>query len=563
MRYTVSLDGLALKAPIRAWAEKSPVESDAGFLDAIRGEPDEDVHRLVYADWLDDQGDADRAEFIRTQCALANLPEDDPDRPALEECERSLLLAHETAWLGWLPPDVLEWTFRRGFVDRVVLAGRGSLAGSEQLTDCHPVGELVLNDDRNFGAVLDSSLLTGTSALAVCPPLRRTVLSRFLRSPHRGGLRGLRLAGPLLDNSFAQALAASDEMPHLRALYLSATPIRDAGILALLRGRHLRELAALGLEGARLSGTGLAALTSTAHAPRWRELEWLVPFSHSYGSAGVTRLGACVNLRRLRLRLPEHPLASFPALPRLDDLTIENSADEHVLRLLVASGNLPNLRRLVLRGLRLNTAECWQALSAVLEQLRRPALHLKNLWLDEEEVGTLVQRVAGLERIASLDLGRFVLEPGAHGALTACGRFTGLAELSLRAGVLSNDALASLLGWPCLKRVRRLILDSPGLGRDGLARALDGSPHLGSLRELTLTSGGWMGGALEALAGWPGLARLDRLHLGNAAVPSEAVHALAESPHLSPLTWVDLRGTLVHPLAAQLLRARLGRRFLG
>lgn len=42
------------------------------FLDAIREEPGADVHRLVFADWLDEHGDdPDRAEFIRCQCWLA------------------------------------------------------------------------------------------------------------------------------------------------------------------------------------------------------------------------------------------------------------------------------------------------------------------------------------------------------------------------------------------------------------------------------------------------------------------------------------------------------------
>jgi len=41
----------------------------------ILAEPDEDVHRLAYADWLDEQGDPARAEFIRVGCELARTPE--------------------------------------------------------------------------------------------------------------------------------------------------------------------------------------------------------------------------------------------------------------------------------------------------------------------------------------------------------------------------------------------------------------------------------------------------------------------------------------------------------
>jgi hypothetical protein len=49
--------------------------------------------RLVYADWLDDNGEHERAEFIRLQCALPRLPEDDDRRVALEKRERELYSA--------------------------------------------------------------------------------------------------------------------------------------------------------------------------------------------------------------------------------------------------------------------------------------------------------------------------------------------------------------------------------------------------------------------------------------------------------------------------------------
>ena len=37
------------------------------FLRAIAADPADDTVRLAFADWLDEQGEADRAEFIRLQ----------------------------------------------------------------------------------------------------------------------------------------------------------------------------------------------------------------------------------------------------------------------------------------------------------------------------------------------------------------------------------------------------------------------------------------------------------------------------------------------------------------
>jgi uncharacterized protein (TIGR02996 family) len=49
------------------------VSDEAAFLAAIRAEPDDDTVRLVYADWLDEHGDAARAKFIRVQCERERL----------------------------------------------------------------------------------------------------------------------------------------------------------------------------------------------------------------------------------------------------------------------------------------------------------------------------------------------------------------------------------------------------------------------------------------------------------------------------------------------------------
>ncbi len=43
---------------------------EAGFLDAIARKPADDADRLIYADWLEDNGDPNRAELIHLQCNL-------------------------------------------------------------------------------------------------------------------------------------------------------------------------------------------------------------------------------------------------------------------------------------------------------------------------------------------------------------------------------------------------------------------------------------------------------------------------------------------------------------
>lgn len=46
---------------------------ERSLLDAILAHPDEDMPRLMYADWLQEHGQDERAEFIRVQIELARL----------------------------------------------------------------------------------------------------------------------------------------------------------------------------------------------------------------------------------------------------------------------------------------------------------------------------------------------------------------------------------------------------------------------------------------------------------------------------------------------------------
>jgi uncharacterized protein (TIGR02996 family) len=75
-------------------------ESEA-FLKAICANPDDDGPRLIFTDWLEDNGDPERAEFIRVQCALEKLTENDPRYFTLWACEERLLNAH---WPEWIVP---------------------------------------------------------------------------------------------------------------------------------------------------------------------------------------------------------------------------------------------------------------------------------------------------------------------------------------------------------------------------------------------------------------------------------------------------------------------------
>src|SRR5262245_9378052 len=76
--------------------------AEKGFLDAILRELDNLDHRLVYADWLEDQGDLRRAEFLRLDELLARLPLGDPRWTPTRDRLRELQPDIGAEWLALL-----------------------------------------------------------------------------------------------------------------------------------------------------------------------------------------------------------------------------------------------------------------------------------------------------------------------------------------------------------------------------------------------------------------------------------------------------------------------------
>ena len=82
------------------------------FLRAIFDAPDDDTPRLVYADFLQENGEEEHAELIRVQCELARLPSYEVD-PGPEYTERRFHLLTRQAVL--LKKESTPEYWNRGF----------------------------------------------------------------------------------------------------------------------------------------------------------------------------------------------------------------------------------------------------------------------------------------------------------------------------------------------------------------------------------------------------------------------------------------------------------------
>jgi uncharacterized protein (TIGR02996 family) len=180
------------------------------FLRAVIANPDDDLTRLVYADWLDEHGQPERAEFVRVQVALAAGVSDDARRRRLEDRQRELLVAHDQEWVAELA-EVLEcppgrwggWVFRRGFVEYFHLPAGVVADHGAEVAELTPVRELYLN------------------------PTERGEVERLCDQPWFARVRDLYLVGPRdgLDRSDVWALVDS---PHTTGLAKMELGLGDA-----------------------------------------------------------------------------------------------------------------------------------------------------------------------------------------------------------------------------------------------------------------------------------------------------------------------------------------------
>ena len=72
-------------------------DNDA-FIASIREHPDDDVRRLIYADWLEEHDEAAKGEYLRIVHALMTLPEEDSKREGLIS---RLLVISESVEAEW------------------------------------------------------------------------------------------------------------------------------------------------------------------------------------------------------------------------------------------------------------------------------------------------------------------------------------------------------------------------------------------------------------------------------------------------------------------------------
>jgi uncharacterized protein (TIGR02996 family) len=102
--------------------------------------PEDDTARLVFADWLDENGQPHRAECIRAQIAYA---QDGKWTPAA-----GVRIAEEKQWFGFPRECCSDCKWWRGFVWKIHLLTVDFFKHAEAIFAAHPVASVVLTDRR-------------------------------------------------------------------------------------------------------------------------------------------------------------------------------------------------------------------------------------------------------------------------------------------------------------------------------------------------------------------------------------------------------------------------------
>ena len=234
---------------------------ERAFLNAICEHPDDDTARLVYADWLAENGDPDRGEFIRTEIELARTPPESEDderrRRVLLDRRAELLKPHKAAWLAPFTPFAKESSFARGFVQSLEVPAHSFIQHAEQWFALTPLTRVKFTTCQVWDR--------GTASYTWWA-------DQLFASPYLGRLEAIDLEWLRLTATDAQRIAAAPDLSRLRELALASNDLRSDGATVLANTPQLRHLEALDLRGNGITAAGARAVAQSEYLGGLKEL---------------------------------------------------------------------------------------------------------------------------------------------------------------------------------------------------------------------------------------------------------------------------------------------------
>jgi uncharacterized protein (TIGR02996 family) len=470
------------------------------LLRAIRAHPEEDTPRLMFADWLDEQGDEAsrlRAEFVRLQCEIARLADDDSDSQPLYEFlrDRDFVTRPSADWTriddgihrrlaltmraddllkrhgaGWVPKPPkgrkLTWDgFHRGFPHRIELTSFRNLGKiAADLRAAAPTVTLAAPAlaPENVDQLAEAGLLGWISGLELDTD-SGAGLRAFGHRPEAAGVRTVRVRY----SGSAETVSALVDSPHwigLRELDLIATVVSAETAEELFRAKHLRSLRRLHVHGNNWPVETVRTFASGGFS----ELASLRFSACDLDDAAAEVIAACPDLAKLRKLDLDHnnitgrgvtALLSSPQLARVAFLGLESNPGTGLDAERLAATQPAGLRMFHAHGCRFSTAD-------VRSLARCP--RLRTLWyLDLDANG--------------------LRTPAVRALIKGCGKWCP-PILWMTHNHIDDRGAALLANWKAASALRVLHLKFNDRMTDAGALALLDSPNLADLDGLGVST---------------------------------------------------------------------------
>lgn len=334
-------------------------DEEKAFRQAIIEEPDDDGIRLIYADWLEEQGNP-RGEFIRLQIELEHVESTDSRRAEYLDREQEMLQEHREEWEptkpkkhghqchhfkrgfveplrpGWLSPEEIEEQWKWSPVRELMLRdeNRSQLSDWGKSPFLQRVRVLNLNANVDFPARDCSSLLTSEHLVNLkeihASEMRFSgteSIEALTTNEALSSLEHVCLSFPEgFSSRWLELLANATSFQNLKSFVLNNTELGNVGAQIIADGRAWKRLEHLGLSNCRIGAPGIASLAKAVWLKSLTGLDLSANPISNLGAETLFQSKHLANLKTLHLwncklgRSTAMDLASSPSKPRLKEL---------------------------------------------------------------------------------------------------------------------------------------------------------------------------------------------------------------------------------------------------
>lgn len=328
------------------------------FIAEIIANPLDDSLRLIFADFLEDQGDP-RAEMIRLQFEMKELKSHAPQWQKLRRKEIRLLKAH--GGFGRVPAGAKVLGTHGGFVDSVELTVARFVKLQDELFEGAPVRNLHLKSkSKKFDKIRESKWLNHLQGLSIRNnEATDDQLIRLVQTPSLKNLKTLTIDAVDMTSRVVSEMATCPTFGSLERLALKSYNIGVDACAAICESDSMIRLMSLLLTGSQ-TDESLKLLANSANTER---LESLI-LSGTFSNRGLTDLQigpGCRQIRSLTLRThyggPGFDEGTFVVenpLPELRELSLGHGVSDQMLMQIM--DGYPNLEVLDLGGNRITDA---------------------------------------------------------------------------------------------------------------------------------------------------------------------------------------------------------------